>query len=138
MKKILAAITMLLVTTTASAITLPILGVIDGDTIRTFIPLECPLCDASVRINGIDTPESLTRYAGCAKEVELGLQAKAFTQNLVGKNTTMEVSNVDWDKYGGRILGTVVIKGKDVAQELINAGLAKPYFGSGPKPDWCQ
>lgn len=122
----------------SSAITLPILGVIDGDTIRTFIPLECPLCDTSVRINGIDTPESQPRYAACAKEVELGLQAKALTQKLVGVNTKMDVTNIEWDKYGGRILGTVVINGKNVGQELINAGLAKPYFGTGPKPDWCQ
>lgn len=138
MKTIILAAATLFATSVTHAITLPILGVIDGDTIRTFIPLECPLCDASIRINGIDTPESLTRYAGCAKEVELGLQAKALTQSLVGKNTTMEVTEFDHDKYGGRILGTVVINGKDVGQELINAGLAKPYFGSGPKPDWCQ
>lgn len=137
MKKFLLAFTML-IASSASAMTLPITGLIDGDTVRTFLPIECPLCEGSVRVYGIDTPESSMRYAKCEKEVALGLQATEFVRALIGKNTIMEVTNVDWDKYGGRVLGNVSVGGKDIATELINAGLAAPYYGVGTKKDWCQ
>lgn len=121
----------------AHELLLPIRGVTDGDTIKTVVTLPCPLCEVSVRINGIDTPESTTRFAQCEKEKQLGIQATEYVKQLVAGHTLMTVTDTDWDKYGGRILGTVYVNGVNIGQELINAGLAKPYFGSGPKPDWC-
>ena len=120
----------------AADMTLPIRGVTDGDTLRSTLKLPCPLCNVSVRILDIDTPES-NYLAKCPKEKELGLQAKAFVTSLAENQTTMMARNVRWDKYGGRILAYVEIDGKDVGQQLIDRGLAKLYTGSGPKPDWC-
>lgn len=138
MKTLLIAVTFLSTTWThASELLMPIRGVTDGDTIKTVVTLPCPLCEVSIRINGIDTPESTTRFAQCEKEKLLGIQATEFVKQLVLGHTLMTVTNTEWDKYGGRILGTITVNGKDIGQELINAGLAKPYFGSGPKPDWC-
>lgn len=138
MIKLLLAVTLLASTATyAHDLLLPIRGVTDGDTIKTVVTLPCPLCEVSVRINGIDTPESTTRFAQCEKEKQLGIQATEYVKQLVSGQTLMTVTDTEWDKYGGRILGTVYVNGVNIGQELINAGLAKPYFGSGPKPDWC-
>lgn len=137
-KSILAIILLASSVASAHELLLPIRGVTDGDTIKTVVTLPCPLCEVSVRIIGIDTPESTNRFAQCEKEKMLGIQATEFVKRLVATHTLMIVTDTDWDKYGGRILGTVYVNGVNIGQELINAGLAKPYFGSGPKPDWCQ
>lgn len=124
--------------TVAADMTMPILGGVDGDTIATRIDtLPCPLCRVSIRIRGIDTPEKGAR-AKCMLEASRAVEASKLTRSLIGSNTTMVVKNPAWDKYGGRINGEVVIGGKDVGQELIAKGLAQPYTGRGPKPDWCK
>jgi len=130
------ALSLFTLTSFAADMVLPIRGVTDGDTLRSTLKLPCPLCNVSVRILGIDTPES-NYLAKCPKEKELGLQAKAFVISLTENQSSMMARNVRWDKYGGRILAYVEIDGKDVGQQLINRGLAMPYTGTGPKPDWC-
>lgn len=121
----------------AADMILPIRGVADGDTIRSTVKLPCPLCAVSVRIRNIDTPETSYR-AKCPAERAKGLEAKAFLINLTIGQETMMARNVKWDKYGGRIDAAVEINGKDVGQQMIAAGLAKPYTGVGPRPNWCN
>lgn len=137
MKKLLAILLLLPTFSFSHDLVLPIISVTDGDTIKTSLTLPCPLCDVSIRIINIDTPESTWR-AACVKERELGLQAKVFVENLVKGHSIMTITNHDWDKYGGRINAEVLVNGKNIGEELIKAGLAKPYTGSGPKPDWCN
>lgn len=120
----------------ATDLEMPIKKVIDGDTISSELNLPCPLCLASVRILGIDTPES-NFLAKCPKEKALGLEAKAVVKKLVGDNKKMTVRNVKWDKYGGRINGYVEVNGVDIGKTLIERGLARPYTGIGPKSNWC-
>lgn len=131
---------LILLTLSASAYSadmiMPIRGVADGDTIKSTLKLPCPLCNVSVRILGIDTPES-TYLAKCPAEKARGLEAKAFLINLTVGQETMMARSIKWDKYGGRINAYVEIAGKDVGQQMIDRGLAKPYNGTGPKPDWC-
>lgn len=116
---------------------MPIVGTVDGDTIRTyFVDMPCPLCRGSVRIRGIDTPEKGSR-AKCAVESELAARASALTKKLIGTQDTMVVSNYHWDKYGGRIVADVHIGGVNIGQSLIEAGLAVPYDG-GKKTSWCR
>lgn len=138
MKKLLAILVLFSFAASAFAtdMVLPIRGVADGDTIRTTLKLPCPLCSASVRIRGIDTPES-TYLAKCPAEKARGLEAKAFLINLTTGQESMMARNIKWDKYGGRIDAIVEINGKDVGQQMIDRGLAKPYTGAGPKPNWC-
>lgn len=119
----------------ATDMSLPIRSVSDGDTIGTTLKLPCPLCQASVRINGIDTPES-NFLAKCPKERALGIEAKKFLTGYLQGKTTMVVRDVRWDKYGGRILGIVFVDGVNIGDLMIQKGYAKPYFG-GTKPDWC-
>jgi endonuclease YncB( thermonuclease family) len=117
---------------------LPIISVVDGDTIATDLSrLPIPLNRVKIRVGGIDTPEK-NYLAKCEKERELGLEAKAFVEKLVEGHSKMKVENYSYDKYGGRIVADVKIGGKSVAAELINAGLAMPYDGKGPRPDWCN
>jgi endonuclease YncB( thermonuclease family) len=138
MKRFLVTVAFLsAVCASAANLVLPIRAVVDGDTISSTLALPCPLCNVSIRILGIDTPET-SYLAKCPAEKAKGLEAKAFVKTLVGKETTMTVKNVKWDKYGGRIDGIVVIANVDVGAELLKNSLARPYTGIGPKSDWCS
>jgi len=110
----------------------------DGDTIKLDVSKELPLIKKlglSVRIKGIDTPEKAPR-AKCKKESELGQQATKFTTELVG-NKELLLSEIEWDKYGGRIVANVKVGGVDIAQELLEKGLARVYNGE-KKKSWCD
>lgn len=110
----------------------------DGDTIKLDISKESPLIKKlglSVRIKGIDTPEKGSK-AKCNKENALGQQATKFTTELVG-NKELLLSQVENDKYGGRIVANVKVGGVDIAQELLKKGLARVYNGE-KKKSWCD
>lgn len=130
----------MLLTTTAHAEVYDwkITRVIDGDTLEveaTFLPK--PLKPVlSIRVLGIDTPEKGSR-AKCSKEAALGNEASKFTKHMVAESKKQQVSIKTWDKYGGRVLGDVLLDGKSLSDELIKQGLARPYFGEA-KSSWCK
>ena len=110
----------------------------DGDTIKLDVSKESPLIKKlglSVRIKGIDTPEKAPR-AKCNKENILGQQATVFTTYLIG-NKELLLSQVENDRYGGRIIANVKVGGVDIAQELLKKGLARVYNGE-KKKSWCD
>lgn len=116
---------------------LPIVGVYDGDTIVTDMTrLPPPLNKMSIRVRGIDTPEMDWR-AKCDKERNLAIAAKQFVVELATGRTVMKITDYGWDMYGGRIDANITIGGIDIGQALIQNGMAVPYFGKGPKHDWC-
>lgn len=117
-------------------LTLPIVAVIDGDTIRTHLPLPPPLDVVSVRILNIDTGETGHR-SQCQRERALGRMATDEVHRIAADATTMSVTELKWDKFGGRINGVVHINGINVGEHLISTGLAQRYTGKGSKPDWC-
>ena len=107
----------------------------DGDTCYVIAPtLPEPLQKMSVRILGIDTPEM---RAECAEEKKLALKGREFANRMFRAAEKIEFANLKWDKYGGRILADVYLDGKLYKDEIINAGLAKPYDG-GTKESWCE
>ena len=107
----------------------------DGDTCYVTAPtLPEPLQKMSVRILGIDTPEM---RAECAEEKKLALKGREFANRMFRAAEKIEFANLKWDKYGGRILADVYLDGKLYKDEIINAGLAKPYDG-GTKESWCE
>lgn len=118
-----------------------VLRIIDGDTVQVAPGLLPPELPISIRIRGIDTPESRKPLAKCDAEMALAKQAKAFTAAAIttaqAVGQWVEFSHLEWDKYGGRVLADVTISGANLGQLLIDAGYARPYFGVGPKPDWC-
>lgn len=133
--------------TVQKSMILPIVEIHDGDTIKTDLTwrLPPPLNIIDVRVLGIDTPEmpadsyGVTGKLGkakCVKEAEMALQARDLVKNLAVGQTKMKITNFGWDKYA-RIDANVNIGGKDVATELLNAGLAVPYDGGTKTHDWC-
>lgn len=115
-----------------------IIRVSDGDTIVIAAPyLPQPLKpELAVRIYGVDTPEKGHR-AQCASEAQRGEQASQWTKNLVSRGKRFQVTLYTWDKFGGRVLGDILVDGKSVREGLIAAGLARAYFGD-KKQSWCE
>lgn len=144
MKKTILAIA-LLMTTSVFAQKQPqgvtydaqILRVNDGDTVVISAPfLPKPLKpELAVRIYGVDTPEKGFR-AKCAQEDARGQAASKFTKDLVATSQKVQVTLYDWDKFGGRVLGDIILNGKSLREQLISNGFARAYFGEA-KQTWC-
>jgi len=115
-----------------------ILAVKDGDTITISAPfLPAPLKpELAVRIYGVDTPEKGFR-AQCPSEEQRGQAASAFTKNLVNKSVKRQVILYGWDKFGGRVLGDIILDGQSLRAQLIANGFAREYFGEA-KQSWCN
>jgi endonuclease YncB( thermonuclease family) len=114
-----------------------ILRVSDGDTVVISAPfLPKPLKpELAVRIYGIDTPEKGFR-AKCSREDARGQAASKFTKDLVASSQKTQVTLYDWDKFGGRVLGDIILNGKSLREMLIANGYARAYFGEA-KQSWC-
>lgn len=114
-----------------------IIRVSDGDTIVISAPfLPAPLKpELAVRIYGVDTPEKGFR-AKCPSEDQRGQAASAFTKKLVETSKSRQVTIYGWDKFGGRILGDIILDGKSLRSGLIANGFAREYFGEA-KQSWC-
>lgn len=115
----------------------PITRIIDGDTVAfraDFLPDPLKK-ELSIRVYGVDTPEKGFR-AKCETEGRMGAEATKFTFNLLKNATRTQVVIMEWDKYGGRVLGDILIDGKSLREMLIEKGYARPYFGEA-KQSWC-
>lgn len=139
MKKLLAVIILGLSTTAfAQKYEYNILRVVDGDTVEfeaKFLP--APLKPSlRLRVYGVDTPEKAPR-AQCEKEANMGAQATELTKKLVSSSTKKEIIIKEWDKFGGRVLGDLILDGVSLKDSLIKAGLAREYYGD-KKQSWCQ
>ena len=107
----------------------------DGDTCYVVAKtLPESLRNMSIRILGIDTPEI---RADCPEEKDLALQGRAFANDMFKNADNIEFRNLKWDKYGGRILADVYIDGMSYKHQIIEAGLAREYYG-GKKLGWCD
>ena len=112
--------------------------VIDGDTVAfqaNFLPDPLKK-ELSVRVFGVDTPEKGFR-AGCPSEDARGQAASAFTKAQINAATKRQIILMDWDKYGGRVLGDVILDGKSLRMMLIQQGYAREYYGEA-KTSWCN
>jgi endonuclease YncB( thermonuclease family) len=146
MKKIITTILLALVATTGYAQKTPqgvtydanIIRVSDGDTIVISAPfLPKPLKpELAVRIYGVDTPEKGFR-AKCPAEDTKGKAASEFTKNLVATSQQRQVTLYAWDKFGGRVLGDIILNGKSLRSQLIQNGFAREYYGDA-KQSWCD
>jgi endonuclease YncB( thermonuclease family) len=112
--------------------------VIDGDTVAfqaDFLPAPLKK-ELSIRVFGVDTPEKGHR-AQCASEAQRGEAASAFTKQMIANSQQRQVVLMDWDKYGGRVLGDVILNGVSLRQQLITNGFAREYYGEA-KTSWCN
>ena len=115
-----------------------ILKVSDGDTVVFEAPfMPAPLKpQLSLRVLGVDTPEKGTR-AGCPSEAKAAEAASAFTKNLVANAKSIKVELKEHDKFGGRVLGDLIVDGQRLSALLIENGHARAYFGE-KKASWCN
>jgi endonuclease YncB( thermonuclease family) len=115
-----------------------IIRVSDGDTIVISAPyLLAPLKpELAVRIYGVDTPEKGHR-AQCPAEAAAAERASAWTKTLVANGKQHQVILYKWDKFGGRVIGDIVVNGQSVRRGLISNGHAREYYGDA-KVSWCN
>ncbi len=145
MNKFITALLLALVATTTYAQKTPqgvtydanIVRVSDGDTIVIAAPfLPQPLKpELAVRIYGVDTPEKGFR-AQCPAEDAKGQAASKFTKDAVAAAQKRQVTLYAWDKFGGRVLGDILLNGQSLRAMLIQNGFAREYYGDA-KQSWC-
>jgi endonuclease YncB( thermonuclease family) len=121
-----------LMAATTAIIFATVLRVVDGDTLSVDVN-QCDiavLCKKiEVRLDGIDSPEIRGK---CPKEKAMAQQAKRMVEAEYPPGSTVVLSNPARDKYF-RILANQPV----VSRKLLDAGLARPYFGDKKKP-WCD
>jgi endonuclease YncB( thermonuclease family) len=131
MKKYIAILSLLLVTQ-AFAQKMPknsatydtqVLRVSDGDTIVIAAPF-------------LPAPEKGHR-AQCPQEDQRAQLASKWTSQLIAQGGKIQVTLYAWDKFGGRVLGDILVNGQSVRAGLIQNGLAREYYGDA-KQSWCQ
>ena len=107
--------------------------VVDGDTfdVRARIWLGQSLV-VRVRIAGIDAPELRSR---CDAEHILAIEARDYLERRIAGGE-VRLSEIAYDKYGGRVLASVGDSAGDIGAAMIAAGLARPYDG-GTRTSWC-
>jgi endonuclease YncB( thermonuclease family) len=150
MKKLIIALAMACMATSAVAQKTPkgatydaqILRVTDGDTVVIAAPfLPAPLKpELAIRVYGVDTPEKGHR-AMCPSEAQRGEAASAFTKKAIESTAAaggkFQVTMYGWDKFGGRVLGDILVNGQSLRAALIANGFAREYFGEA-KQSWCN
>jgi endonuclease YncB( thermonuclease family) len=111
-----------------------IVRVYDGDTFYVDINGWPELVGKNmpIRIAGIDTPEIRTRDK---KEKRLAMKAKVILEGLLRNADILELKNCKRGKYF-RIVADVYVDGVNVAEILIEHGLAYEYDGGTKHPPW--
>lgn len=110
-----------------------VVRVIDGDTFEAAANIWLnQTIDVHVRIAGIDAPEL---HGHCAAERDRAQAARQYLDTRIG-GVAVRLSDVRYDKYGGRVRAVVRDGQGDVGQAMIRAGHARPYHGGHRQP-WC-
>lgn len=111
------------------------LSAYDGDTVtvRAWIwPGQS--VETAVRVRGIDTPEIMGK---CEAEKIAAVAAREAARTILSGGRQIELRDIENDKYGGRVLASVTVDGRDLAALMITTGLARAYKG-GNREDWCS
>lgn len=103
--------------------------VYDGDTVS----IRCNGTVETARIVGLDAPE--TKAPSCTEEAAHGARATLRLREIAHTGL-ISFSGSQRDKYV-RLLVTMKVDGADVADTLIDEGLAVAYRG-GSRINWCE
>jgi endonuclease YncB( thermonuclease family) len=114
-----------------------VIRAVDGDTIEFEIPgLPSELgTKLKLRVLGVDTPEKGFR-AQCESEAKKGEEATKFAKEIIASGAKLQITLKEWDKFGGRVLGDILLNGQSLRAMLIQNGYAREYFGDA-KQSWC-
>ena len=108
----------------------------DGDTITFNLPNLHPIIGKkiAVRVKGIDTPEIRGK---CDKEKYDAEQAKGIVEKLLKDAERIDLKNLQRGKYF-RIVADVYADGENIAEALVDSGMAVRYNGGKKNARWCE
>ena len=108
----------------------------DGDTITFNLPKLHPIIGKkiAVRVNGIDTPEIKGK---CDKEKYDAEQAKGMVEDFLKEAERIDLKNMGRGKYF-RIVADVYADGENLAEALVDSGMAVRYNGGKKNTHWCE
>jgi micrococcal nuclease len=108
----------------------------DGDTITFNLPGLHPIIGEkiSIRVNGIDTPEIKGK---CEREKYNATQAKEMVADILKDAEIITLKNMERGKYF-RIAADVIVDGENLADVLVEAGVAVRYNGGKKTWEWCE
>ncbi len=111
-----------------------VIKVYDGDTFTVeAYPWPGLEAKASVRVNGVDTPEIRCK---CEAEKQKAIEAREFVKWLI-LGEVVFLQNVKHGKYAGRVVADVKLEGGgNLADKIIDQGLGREYHG-GARKGWC-
>lgn len=108
-----------------------VIRVLDGDSLKVAIPTGGQAWTFPVRIENIDCPEVRTRVDS---EKILGYMTKEHVESLVlGKIVALKLG--EFDKFGRLLAKVYTREGVNVAEDLIEKGMAVEYKG-GERMSW--
>lgn len=112
-----------------------IISVYDGDTFRVDIDTlpEIVGKNIAIRILGIDTPEIQGK---CEQEKLLAIKARDLARDYLNNAKSIHLKNLSRGKYF-RLLADVYVDGSNLADALLEKGLAVKYSGK-KKSSWCE
>ena len=103
----------------------------DGDT--CYVTLDG--VNTKIRLLELNTPE--ISKPKCEAELQLGLTARDYLNNLIANASTIEFKTDYVEDYFGRILSYLIIDGEDVSAKIVKNNLGVVYDRNN-KPDWCS
>ena len=103
----------------------------DGDTCYVMIDGN----KAKIRLLELDTPE--ISKPKCEAELELGLEARDYLNNLIANASSVEIKTEYEKDYFGRTLAHLIIDGEDASAKIRSNNLGAIYE-RGNKKDWCS
>ncbi len=108
----------------------------DGDTITVNIDDVPDILgkEISIRVYGIDTPEI---HGKCDKERHLAIEAKELVYVTLRDTKYLSLLNTRRGKYF-RIVADVITSEGNLAEILLDKGLAVKYNGGTKVKDWCE
>ena len=108
----------------------------DGDTITFNLPNLHPIIGKkiAIRVNGIDTPEIRGK---CDKEKYDAKQAQDMVEEFLKDAERIDLKNMERGKYF-RIVADVYADGENLAEALIDSGMAVKYDGGKKNTSWCE
>lgn len=117
-----------------------VIRVIDGDTLDISVALWPGLrADYSVRIRGIDSPEIFR--PDCSEERDWGEEARAQAERLYPVGKEVQVLNVSYDSFYGRVVADVKRWRSDrwlsFADEMLVRGMAERWEPGQSNIAWC-
>ena len=102
----------------------------DGDTCYVMIDGN----KAKIRLLELDTPE--ISKPKCEAELELGLEARDYLNNLIANASLVEIKTEYEKDYFGRTLAYLIIDGEDVSSMIVRNNLGVKY-DTNNKMNWC-